>query len=172
MGALIIPPRPRFQITKHFNLDILVLECYLLGSLKYKRTYTFENYKTQLGIVKKYFWKSESCSYTVLIVLVYLFQYNFWVLFWKRLLWVFWYFCVLVMKRFLVVRSGFFERHGWVMKEATIFSWARLSRGRFRTDGQTIERWPRGRPWLGRTIASFVKLSGVKQGASARTRIK
>jgi hypothetical protein len=27
------------------------------------------------------------------------------------------------MKRFLVVRSGFFERHGWVMKEATIFSW-------------------------------------------------
>jgi hypothetical protein len=26
------------------------------------------------------------------------------------------------MKRFLVVRSGFFERHGWVMKEATIFS--------------------------------------------------
>jgi hypothetical protein len=22
-----------------------------------------------------------------------------------------------------VVRSGFFERHGWVMKEATIFSW-------------------------------------------------
>jgi hypothetical protein len=28
-----------------------------------------------------------------------------------------------VMKRFLVVRSGFFERHGWIMKEATIFSW-------------------------------------------------
>jgi hypothetical protein len=27
------------------------------------------------------------------------------------------------MKRFLVVRSSFFERHGWVMKEATIFSW-------------------------------------------------
>jgi hypothetical protein len=27
------------------------------------------------------------------------------------------------MKRFLVVRSGLFERHGWVMKEATIFSW-------------------------------------------------
>jgi hypothetical protein len=27
------------------------------------------------------------------------------------------------MKRFLVVRSGFFERYGWVMKEATIFSW-------------------------------------------------
>jgi hypothetical protein len=27
------------------------------------------------------------------------------------------------MKRFLVVHSGFFERHGWVMKEATIFSW-------------------------------------------------
>jgi hypothetical protein len=27
------------------------------------------------------------------------------------------------MKRFLVVRSGFFKRHGWVMKEATIFSW-------------------------------------------------
>jgi hypothetical protein len=27
------------------------------------------------------------------------------------------------MKRFLVIRSGFFERHGWVMKEATIFSW-------------------------------------------------
>ena len=27
------------------------------------------------------------------------------------------------MKRVLVVRSGFFERHGWVMKEATIFSW-------------------------------------------------
>jgi putative SOS response-associated peptidase YedK len=27
------------------------------------------------------------------------------------------------MQRFLVVRSGFFERHGWVMKEATIFSW-------------------------------------------------
>jgi hypothetical protein len=26
------------------------------------------------------------------------------------------------MKRFLVVCSGFFERHGWVMKEATIFS--------------------------------------------------
>jgi hypothetical protein len=26
------------------------------------------------------------------------------------------------MKMFLVVRSGFFERHGWVMKEATIFS--------------------------------------------------
>ena len=22
-----------------------------------------------------------------------------------------------------MVRSGFFERHGWVMKEATIFSW-------------------------------------------------
>jgi hypothetical protein len=38
MGALIIPPRPRFQITKHLNLDILVLECYLLRSLKYKRT--------------------------------------------------------------------------------------------------------------------------------------
>jgi hypothetical protein len=32
-------------------------------------------------------------------------------------------FCVVVMKRFLVVRSGFFEKHGWVMKEATIFSW-------------------------------------------------
>jgi hypothetical protein len=27
------------------------------------------------------------------------------------------------MKRFLVVHIGFFERHGWVMKEATIFSW-------------------------------------------------
>jgi hypothetical protein len=27
------------------------------------------------------------------------------------------------MKSFLVVCSGFFERHGWVMKEATIFSW-------------------------------------------------
>jgi hypothetical protein len=27
------------------------------------------------------------------------------------------------MQRFLVVRSGFFERHGWVMKEATIFLW-------------------------------------------------
>jgi hypothetical protein len=27
------------------------------------------------------------------------------------------------MKRFLVVRSGFFERHGLVMKEASIFSW-------------------------------------------------
>jgi hypothetical protein len=27
------------------------------------------------------------------------------------------------MNRFLVVRSGFFERHGWVTKEATIFSW-------------------------------------------------
>jgi hypothetical protein len=27
------------------------------------------------------------------------------------------------MKRFLVVRSGFFEKYGWVMKEATIFSW-------------------------------------------------
>jgi hypothetical protein len=27
------------------------------------------------------------------------------------------------MKRFLVVHNGFFERHGWVMKEATIFSW-------------------------------------------------
>ena len=54
IGALIIPPRPRFQITKHLNLEILVLECYLLGSLKYKRTYTFDNYKTQLGIVKKY----------------------------------------------------------------------------------------------------------------------
>jgi hypothetical protein len=27
------------------------------------------------------------------------------------------------MKRFLVVHSGFFERHSWVMKEATIFSW-------------------------------------------------
>jgi hypothetical protein len=27
------------------------------------------------------------------------------------------------MKRFLVVRNGFFERHDWVMKEATIFSW-------------------------------------------------
>jgi hypothetical protein len=27
------------------------------------------------------------------------------------------------MKRFLVLRIGFFERHGWVMKEATIFSW-------------------------------------------------
>jgi hypothetical protein len=26
------------------------------------------------------------------------------------------------MKRFLVVCSGFFERHGWDMKEATIFS--------------------------------------------------
>jgi hypothetical protein len=28
----------RFQITKHLNLDILVLECYLFRSLKYKRT--------------------------------------------------------------------------------------------------------------------------------------
>jgi hypothetical protein len=27
------------------------------------------------------------------------------------------------MKRFLVVHSIFFERYGWVMKEATIFSW-------------------------------------------------
>jgi hypothetical protein len=27
------------------------------------------------------------------------------------------------MKRFLVVRSDFFERHGWVMKGTTIFSW-------------------------------------------------
>jgi hypothetical protein len=27
------------------------------------------------------------------------------------------------LKRFLVVHNGFFERHGWVMKEATIFSW-------------------------------------------------
>jgi hypothetical protein len=27
------------------------------------------------------------------------------------------------MERFLLVHSGFFERHGWVMKEATIFSW-------------------------------------------------
>jgi hypothetical protein len=27
------------------------------------------------------------------------------------------------MKRFLVVHNGFFERHDWVMKEATIFSW-------------------------------------------------
>jgi hypothetical protein len=27
------------------------------------------------------------------------------------------------MKRFLVVRNGFFERHGRVIKEATIFSW-------------------------------------------------
>jgi hypothetical protein len=26
------------------------------------------------------------------------------------------------MKRFLVVHSGFFERHSWIMKEATIFS--------------------------------------------------
>jgi hypothetical protein len=38
MGALSIPPRPQFQITKHLNLDILVLECYLLRSLKYKTT--------------------------------------------------------------------------------------------------------------------------------------
>jgi hypothetical protein len=36
---------------------------------------------------------------------------------------VFWYFWVVVMKRFLVVCSGFFERHSWVIKEATIFSW-------------------------------------------------
>jgi hypothetical protein len=57
MGALIIPPRPWFQITIHLNLDILVLECYLLRSLKYKRTYTFDNNKIQLGIVKKYFEK-------------------------------------------------------------------------------------------------------------------
>jgi hypothetical protein len=28
-----------------------------------------------------------------------------------------------VKKRFLVGRSGFFERYGWVMKEATIFAW-------------------------------------------------
>jgi hypothetical protein len=49
-----------------------------------------------------------------------------------------------------------------------------LSRGRFRTDGRTdgrtIGRWPRGRPWFRRTVASFLKLPGVKQGASARTR--
>jgi hypothetical protein len=52
----------------------------------------------QLGIVKKYFEKVK-----VVVIL-------------------FWYFCIVVIKRFLVVRSSFFERHGWVMKEATIFS--------------------------------------------------
>jgi hypothetical protein len=31
-----------------------------------------------------------------------------------------------------------------------------------RTDGRTIGRWPRGRPRLGRTVASFLKLPGVK----------
>jgi hypothetical protein len=50
----------------------------------------------------------------------------------------------------------------------------RLSRGRFqtdgRTDGRTIGRWPRGRPWLGRTVASFLKLPGGKTAASAQTR--
>jgi hypothetical protein len=44
---------------QNLNLDILVLECYLLGSLKYKRTQTFDNYKMQLGIVKKYFEKAK-----------------------------------------------------------------------------------------------------------------
>jgi hypothetical protein len=36
--------------------------------------------------------------------------------------------------------------------------------------GRTIGRWPRGRPWLGRTIVSFLKLPGIKQGAYVRTR--
>jgi hypothetical protein len=37
-----------------------------------------------------------------------------------------------------------------------------------RTDGRTIGRWPRGRPWLGRTVASFLKLPGGKTAVSAR----
>jgi hypothetical protein len=40
------------------------------------------------------------------------------------------------------------------------------------SDGRTIGRSPRGRPWLGHTVASFLKLPGVKQGASARMRKK
>jgi hypothetical protein len=40
-----------------------------------------------------------------------------------------------------------------------------------RTDGRTIGWWPRGCPWLGCTVASFLKLPGVKQGAYARTHL-
>jgi hypothetical protein len=43
-----------------------------------------------------------------------------------------------------------------------------LSRGRFRTDGWTIGRWSRRRPWLGCTVASILKLPGGKTAASAR----
>jgi hypothetical protein len=44
------------------------------------------------------------------------------------------------MKRFLVVRSGFFERHGWVLKEATIFSREDVpTRTRVRVYGVTTE---------------------------------
>jgi hypothetical protein len=38
------------------------------------------------------------------------------------------------------------------------------------TDEWTVRRWPRGRPWLGRTVASFLKLPGGKTLASARMR--
>jgi hypothetical protein len=39
-----------------------------------------------------------------------------------------------------------------------------------RTDGWADGRWLRGRTWLGCTLASFLKLPGIKQGPSARTR--
>jgi hypothetical protein len=47
--------------------------------------------------------------------------------------------------------------------------YAGLSRGPFRTDGRTVKRWPRRCSWLGRTVASFFKLPGIKQCASVRT---
>jgi hypothetical protein len=73
----------------------------------------------------------------------------------------------------------------WVFNCPLVVKEYRL-RGRFRcivyrvvtrtfSDGrmsvvQTIERWPRGRPLLGRIVASFLKLPGVKQCSSARPR--